>query len=509
MTNPFEIRTHLIVEACKTLDRRAATQIIREDLENGPAEGEFWANVSELANKLGEQDLSIEAARRFAATPLIDRDRILYYARALSRFGRLKEALAVVDKLPRSQREHPEVMNFQGVTLTYLGDFATAEAILRKAIAISPAPVQWLALSVAKKFQPGDPDIAQMEAVLPKVGRAPPGIKGQLLYALGKAYDDVENIEMASQAYSSAAVQMQMANRGHSLGKWDEFSRQLVAGYSKENLDKLKPSGVDSDRVIFVTGYPRSGTTLVEQILASHSEVTGGAEMNRLSIALMPAGNLSFGNTSLNDLGELSLTYPFYGDFAFETAFNFQDRSTSADPWGDLGRDYLQMVKERFGEGGKVIDKTVIIGQFMGLMLHCLPKAKVLWLRRKPEDCALSIFRLYSVPGTVPWAYSAEDIATFFHAEDRLYEHWASIFPDRILTVNYEDLVSAPQVWIRKILAHVGLPEEEGVFEPHKSKRAVTTASVAQVRSPISTSRIGSAEKYKGFVEQFRKAYYG
>lgn len=83
------------------------------------------------------------------------------------------------------------------------------------------------------------------------------------------------------------------------------------------------------------------------------------------------------------------------------------------------------------------------------------------------------------------------------------------MFPDRIMTVPYEDLVSDPQTWIRKILVHAGLPEEPQVFEPHKSKRAVATASMAQVRSPISTARIGASEAYATFTEEFRKAYYG
>jgi tetratricopeptide (TPR) repeat protein len=509
MTVKFEPRTHLILDACKTLDRRAAANIIREDLVAGPPAGEFWDGVAQLAGQLGEQCFAIEAARRFAATQPIDFNRSMFFARVLSRYGRVNEALSVIDSMPMDFQLHPATLHFKGVALTQLGDFINAEAVLRKAITISPAPIQWLALSVAKKFRKDDPDIAKMEAILPKVGKAPADIKGQLLYALGKAYDDIGNTELAGHAYASGAVQMRVANNGHSLGRWDEFSRQLIAGYSEESFRKLVPSGAQEDRIVFVTGYPRSGTTLVEQILTSHSAFTGGAEMNLLSVALMPAGNLRFGTTMGQEKEEVSMTYPFYGDFTFENALDYQARSSSIDPWGDIGRDYLHMANERFGLNGKAVDKTVIIGQFMGLMLHSLPKAKVVWLRRRQEDCALSIFRLYSLPGTIPWSYSPEDIASFFHAEDRLYEHWAQLFPDRIMTIHYEDLVSDPQIWIRKLLQHVELSEEEAVFEPHKSKRAVTTASVAQVRAPISTARIGAAESYKTFVEQFRKAYYG
>lgn len=89
-----------------------------------------------------------------------------------------------------------------------------------------------------------------------------------------------------------------------------------------------------------------------------------------------------------------------------------------------------------------------------------------------------------------------------------MYAHWSKMFPDRIMTVPYEELVSDPQTWIRRILDHAGLSEEPQVFEPHKTKRTVTTASMAQVRSPISTARIGSADVYKDFTEAFRRAYY-
>ncbi|MGZ3305330.1 MAG: tetratricopeptide repeat-containing sulfotransferase family protein, partial [Asticcacaulis sp.] len=506
----FVPRLHLVAEICKTLDRRKAAAVIAEDLRNGPQTGTMWKPVAQLAGQLGEQTLSIEAARRFAMTPPLDASRMTYYATVLSRFGRLNEALAAVDLLPAAARNHPGLLHFRGVTATQMGDFTDAEALLRQAIAISPAPIQWLALSVAKKFKPGDPDIAAMEAVLPRVGRAPPEIKAQLMYALGKAYDDIGQIDLAAQAYTAGAVQMRIANGANTLGKWDEFSTEIVRGYSPETIARLKPSGADASRMLFVTGYPRSGTTLVEQILTSHSKVTQGAEMNVISMALMPAGNPHFG-MPMNDAptDDVALSYPFYGDFTIEHALNYQDRSDSTDPWGDIGRDYLKMAEERFGAEGIAVDKTVIIGQFVGLLLHSLPKAKIFWLRRRPEDCALSIFRLYSLPGTVPWTYSPQDIATFFKAEDRLYEHWARLFPDRIMTVPYEELVTDPQTWIRRILAHAGLPEEPQVFEPHKSKRAVSTASMAQVRAPISTARIGAAEAYKDFTEQFRRAYYG
>ncbi len=493
----FTPRIPLLVEARQRLDRRGAAVIIREDLRDGPETGDFWKQISQFAAQLGEQELALEAARRFAASAPRDMDHV--FAEALQQLGNLSA----------QDRNHPAILHFQGTTATQMGDFVKAEDLLKRAIAISPAPVQWIALSVAKKFTPGDPDIVAMEALIPRVGKAPPEVRAQLFYALGKAYDDIKDTTKAFAAYSQGAALMRAISQIPDGAAMNAFISHLLAGYTAENLAQLTPSGANGDRVMFVTGFPRSGTTLVEQILTSHSEVKDGAELNQVPVALMPASNPDFDVYATYDTKTDIADYLKNGDYTFNQAIGYQSRSESVDPWGDIGRDYLKMVEEHFGPHGRVVDKTLNLGSFMGLLLHSLPNAKVFWLRRKPEDCALSIFRLLSSPGVLPWTYSPEDIAAFFKAEDQMYAHWSKMFPDRIMTVSYEALVSEPQDWIRRILEHADLPEEPQVFEPHKSTRVVTTASMAQVRSPISTSRIGSAEAYKDFTEAFRKAYYG
>ncbi len=502
-------RIPLIIEARKRLDRRGAVAVIREDLEAGPPTGEFWKELSQYAAQLGEQSLAVEAARRYAATAPADMDHAFFYAITLSRSNRLGDALRQLDGLSPADQKHPAILHFRGTSATQAGDFALAESLLYEALDISPAPVQWLALSVAKKFKAGDPDIERMEAVLKRIPRAPGPVQAQLYYAMGKAYDDIRDMEKAVAAYSRGAAFMRSGSQVPDGKAWNAFVSHLIAGYSPENMARLKPSGAASNQVMFVTGFPRSGTTLVEQILTSHSQVSDGRELNLVPVAMIPAGNIDFDLDATYETKAELQDYLTTGDFTFKDAMAYQERSTSDDPWGDIGRDYLKMAEERFGTEGYAIDKTLNLGSFMGLLLHSLPKAKVFWLRRRPEDCALSIYRLYSSPGVLPWTYSAEDIAAFFKAEDQMYAHWTKMFPDRIMTVPYEELVSDPQTWIRRILAHAGLPEEPQVFEPHKSTRTVTTASMAQVRSPISTSRIGASEAYKDFTEAFRRAYYG
>lgn len=469
------------IERLKVCDRRGAVDLLRTELEVGAVSGDRWASFAQLCFKIGELAMSREAKRRYAATEPRTLNRILSYCADLARDGLTRDAMAMLESLPTELQAHPSVMHLKGTIATQTGNFAKAEAIFRQSLAQFPtAPHSWSALSVIKSFTSGDPDTARMEALKAEVMQGAARPAAQFCYALGKAYDDAGDSGRAFAVYSEGAAIMR---REDGQGASDNFATRVVQDYIPDKLGLLQPSQCDSRRMIFVNGLPRSGTTLVEQIITSHSTVRDGAELNLLKAALIPAGDLS-----LLD------------------ALKYQARDNAADPWGDLARDYLRMIDERFGPDGRIVDKTLNQSQMMGLLLHMLPQAKVIWLTRRTEDCALSCFRTFFT-ASVPWSWAAQDIATHFKAEDALHRHWAEIFPDRILTVPYEDLTTDPQTWIRRILTHLELSEEPQVFEAHKSERSVTTASVAQVRQPISTARIGAADAYGEFTEAFRRAY--
>lgn len=487
MTNPNNSPLVLqALEAAKNLDRRRAAALLRRDLAQAPATGQRWLSVARLAQNLGEKDLELEAMQRFSQTQPQTLDHILAYGQTLARSGRFAEVQALIDALPLEAREHPGSLHFRAMVATETGDFPTAEALFRGAVTALPTLARsWYGLAVIKTFSQNDPDLERMEALRHDFSLQPGETQAAFLYALGKAWHDAGDIEKSARAYNDGAALMRGLG-AYNAGAWLEKALHLCRDYTSVALAGLLPSRNKSTRVTFVTGLPRSGTTLVEQILTSHSTVVGGGELNLIRPALIPTA-----------------------DASLASALAYQTRNLAADPWGQLADDYLDMVSDRFPGDGLVIDKTLNQSATLGLLLHMLPKAKIVWMRRDPSDCALSIFRTHFLPPTMRWSWSPNDIALRMRGEDMLHAHWVKLFPDRILTVFYEDLVSDSQVWIRRILNHVGLPEEPQVFEPHKSKRVVTTASVAQVRAPISTARIGAAEAYKEFTEEFRRAYYG
>jgi hypothetical protein len=153
------------------------------------------------------------------------------------------------------------------------------------------------------------------------------------------------------------------------------------------------------------------------------------------------------------------------------------------------------------------VDKSLTTSRLLGLAATLLPQAPLIWLTRDPLDCAWSCFRTFFV-GSMPWSHDLEDMAEHFRIEDELLRKWRDILGERLLVVPYESLVADPQPWIRRILSHCGLAEEPQVFAPHESARMVKTASMMQVRQPITRTAIGSAKPYREFLEPFAKAYY-
>ena len=183
-------------------------------------------------------------------------------------------------------------------------------------------------------------------------------------------------------------------------------------------------------------------------------------------------------------------------------------RAVEAGGAAPAARLWHRWLDERFAAPGRVVDKSVDTSRYLGLAAALLPEAPLVWVTRDPLDRAWSCFRTNFLGGAIPWSYDLDDIAAHFRLEDALLAQWREMLGERLLVVSYEALVADPEAWIRGVLAHCGLAEEPAVFAPHENRRAVATASMVQVRRPIGSSAIGSAEPYRAFLGPFIEAYY-
>ena len=210
-------------------------------------------------------------------------------------------------------QQHPAVLNLRASIASQLGDFAQAAELARRAIALEP---QWASVLAgtcadsqvrARRCRPGAHG-SSGAADAAHAGRLP---RAPFFYALGKARHDCGEYDQAFAAYGEGAAKMRAP---FEAAAEEQFAHDVIRDFTRENLARLTPSGCDSDRAIFVIGLPRSGTTLVEQILASHSAVAGGEEVNLFHTALIPAG-----------------------DFSLQGGLDYQARTAGADPWGEIG----------------------------------------------------------------------------------------------------------------------------------------------------------------------------
>ncbi len=361
-----------------------------------------------------------------------------------------------------------------------LGEISVAQGHLQAALEANPLLGQaMLSLAASEKMSVGNEIGDQIVAAEMSMATAPVLEQAHYQYGLGKVLFDRKNCDGAFSAFAKGAAQV-AATRPYDRAEDVQNSKACKAGYSREVIsDIVSQITVQTSRPIFVTGLPRSGTTLIEQILVSHSTVAGGEELGKLPIVERDIGGPG------SDLLVQSV------------------ERQSANALAEL---YLHLASERFGGSSHFVDKSLNASRHMGIIASILPEAPIVWLRRNPLDCAWSAFRTYFLRG-LDWSWNLETIAKHFILEDELHAHWASLLGDRILTIQYEDFVTDPEVGIRRLLAHCRLSEEPAVFSPHKTKRAVTTASVVQVRQPINKSAIDAAGPYRKHLQPFIDAY--
>ncbi len=468
------------VAALESGSRRNANDAAFALLAGNPPLGDRWQSIARVMQTNGEYSAAHLAMARFAAHRA-DPNARFAQAAMLAQTGQLEEAWKVMGSVPFGVPSVSGHHYIRGTIAVNLGHIEDAEKHLLAAIEAEPALGQaMLSLAAARKRKAGDPIGDRILSAEPRMEGAPPLERAHFHYAAGRVHFDRREPDEAFRHFSAGA-ELVRGWRSYDAAADARDAAECRQGFDRDFVDKINNLvTLDTSQPIFVTGLPRSGTTLVEQILVSHSAVSGGEELGRMGVVRRDLTSLSAKGLS-----------------------DYLQAGGNAD---DLAALYLHLGQERFGKEGRFVDKALNTSRFTGLIAALLPHAPIVWLRRDPADCAFSAYRTYFING-LDWSWNLEDIATHFALEDQLFHHWSRMFPDRILAVDYQQLVQEPQAQIRRILAHCNLEEEPQVFRPHETQRVVSTASVMQVREPINTGAVGAAGAYRLHLAPFVDRY--
>ena len=467
-------------KAMATKDRAAINFAIKQLLDMHAPLGEHWRSFAELMRINGELTLAHSAMDAFVASTGHSAE--AKYAKVVlhTQCGQMQQAFDLLSTLPANIPDPAGHQYVLGNIAMSLGLFDAAKSYLNQAVTLKPGwGPSWLTLASIENFT-DDTLCQRLIADKAAAKKHAPAEVARFYYALGKMYIDKGKADKAFASYSDGAKLLRKEVPYSKKGN-ETNAKNAMTGFDSgliESLNQQKKQ--DTSRPIFVTGLPRSGTTLVEQIIASHSQVANGAELNIAQQLAVTVG----GNS-----GEALQAYI--------------DSGKSIDEVASL---YLHLLSERFGQEGRIIDKSIDMSRFLGLIAAALPDAPLIWMRRDPLDSAWSCFRTFFIHG-VGWSYDLSDIAHHFSLEDQLLDYWQQRLGKRLLVVPYQELVTSPEVWTKKLLAHCGLSEEAAPFSPHKTARVVMTASALQVRKPINRDGLNVAQPYIKQMQPFSKAY--
>ncbi|EIE51152.1 hypothetical protein AL036_01570 [Salipiger aestuarii] len=432
--------------------------------------------LSRIAYEEGDRDACLTHLRRVVARAPDNAKLLIHAAERFRNLGAAEEALPVYDTLAALPGQALKARADKAHTLQLLGRFDEAGTIFRKLLRQHPHEAQLYRIFLAtRKLAPGDPMLRAMEQLWARktLGDEP---RAHLGYALGKALDETGAPERAFACWTRANAAQRKAAPFDSAAQDREFDAVLAA---QADLPRL-PGGSDTPHPVFVTGMPRSGTTLVERILSAHSDVGAGGELGHA----------------------LRLSYQLFG-----VGENMAPITDSARMQAFAARYRRIARRDVPGDAPVITDKSILSYLIIGLLHHAMPDARFVVVQRDPRDIALSIWRNHFVTGTHRYGNDLADIARTIKRFRRIVAHWQATLPGLVHEIHYEDLVTDPEPHARALIAAAGLGWQDACLAPQDSKSAVKTLSVAQAREPIHAGRARGWKIYEKELMPFIRAW--
>ena len=454
-------------------ERSEAERILRKTIKAHPRSAEAHNTLGLILHTTGRFREAVACYRSsIALTPdyAVAHNNL---GASLHELNRPDQAIPHYQRALALQQAYPDAWRNLGNACQATGHIEEAREAYKRAIAIAPrTPSLYHGLIACTRVAPGDPYLGALRSLAAQEATLPGAERILLHFALAKALDDAGDPEQAGR-------HLLIANRlKRDTLRYDEAKTlgllERIRTVTRPDALTAAAQADRSPTPIFVLGMPRSGTTLVEQILASHPSVTGGGELP----ALRQAIEATFGKE----------TYP-------EAA-----RAARAPQIRRVGERYLSALRGAFPQARYVVDKMPFNFLYAGLIPQAIPQARIIHVRRDAVDTCFSCFSLL-FKGDLPFTYELSELGRYYRAYEGLMDHWRTVLPaGAMLEVSYEALVADLEGEARRLVGHCGLAWDAACLSFDRTERVVLTASAVQVRRPIYRSSVGRWQRYQAML---------
>jgi cytochrome c-type biogenesis protein CcmH/NrfG len=469
--------------AARLLRHSDAQRLLERCLELAPSFDAARHNYATVLNRQGRSAEALaQCARLLAKEPHNPSYRSLQAATSAN-LGDYADAIAAYESVLKDYPQQPKLWMSYGHALRTTGKVPESIAAYRRALSMEPTLGEvWWSLANLKTFRFSDADVLAMRQALAR-GDLSDDDRMHFEFALGKALEDAASYP-DSFAHYAAGNALRRAQHGYDPQEMSGYVRRSKRLLTREFFAERAGAGVRARDPIFIVGLPRAGSTLIEQILASHPLVEGTMEL------------------------------PHLPKIARELAGPKQEEGTFLTRLAALGRDELQALGERYLAETRVmrktdapffIDKMPNNCMYVGLIHLILPSAVVIDARRHPLGCCFSCFKQHFARGQ--WfSYGLEDLGRYYRDYVELMAHFDDVLPGRVRRVFYESLIDDTEAEVRRLLEHCGLPFEPACLRFYENDRAVRTASSEQVRRPIFREAVDHWRHYEPWLEPLERA---
>ncbi len=468
----IQIANKNLEESVRTLERN----VLREDLYGDSLD--LWlAQLKKLnRDRYAQEQLEAMVERYPKKVEFIFAHGVLAH-----RAGEISIARPALEQAARLSPNNYRILYELGVMERVAGNIERSQELVGQALAVNPdQPAALRTYGNDHPYKYGDAVFTRLNLAAARLADVPVIDQVHLHYALAKAYEDVKELDTAFRHYGIGGEKKRRLEtyNERNTARIFQILPQVV---TKQTFLASNQRGCESEIPVFILGMPRSGTSLMEQILSSHPEIFGAGELKFMTGIL---DNIEFGGRriKLNDA---------------EPVFGYDENAS----WEKRGQRYVDKLERLADKPYKrIVDKMPGNFNFVGLIHAILPKAKIIHSMRHPMETCLSCYRIHFAEGQ-QWSYNLRELGRYYKRYWGLMRHWREQFPEAVYEVRYEDNVADVEGQARRLIDYLGLEWNDRCLEFYNTDRPVRTASASQVRKPIYTTSTNRWRKYEQYLK--------